>query len=66
MKLKCIIEMDLDSKDYEMTFKTTEVRHEDIDYYEVKQLLDKIFSDWVNQVEESGINSDENITKEIH
>ena len=44
----------------------TKVRHEDIDYYEVKQLLDKIFSDWVNQVEESGINSDENITKEIH
>lgn len=64
MKVKCIIDMDLESNDYEVSF--TSGNKEGIDYYEVKKFLQHVLADWSKQIEDSGIDSDDNVTKAIH
>ncbi len=65
MKIKCTIKMDLEDTDYEMGFEILEGRQDDIDYHQVKAFLLKVLDDWAEQME-TGIDSDENVMKEIH
>lgn len=64
-KWQCIIEIDLDEGDYEMKFHRKEGSGV-LEYDRVKKVFKSIVSKWCDEVENSGIDSDDNLLKEIH
>lgn len=66
MKVKCEIVLDLDTREYEMKFNNLSKPGGSMDYMQLKDMLMGIFKDVNQQIEGTGINSDEQVTKMIH
>ena len=65
MKVKCELNIDTETGEWEIRFWNKTKPGEPVDYTEVKPLLDQIFKSYDKQVME-GILSDDNVFKEIH
>jgi len=65
MKVKCEVTIDTESGDYEVQYWNVSEPGESIVYSDVSPLLKRIFNDNEQEVN-SGIDSDEQVFKEIH
>ena len=64
-KVQLKLDIDMDSGDYEIKFHNLSHPGESIDYSELQKLLSQVLTDFSLQIN-TGIDSDEQITKEIH
>jgi len=65
MKVRCRIEMDTEAGDYEVYFENKSNPGKSMNYHELKKMLSKVIKDWERKLE-TGIDSDEQVTKFIH
>jgi hypothetical protein len=65
-KLKVETILDLDEGSYELKFHRLSNPEFEIEWNEIKHILNKIFSSVEKQLDESGVNSTEQVTKIIH
>lgn len=65
MKVSCEVELDLDTKEYSLKFHTNPAGSE-VDLYELKDMLKKVFQDVDKQIEENGVDSTDDFLKQIH
>ena len=65
MKFKSRIEVDTESGEYEVHFENVSNPGENMDYYELREHLAKVFTDWGQSIEEDDDSSDQ-VIKSIH
>lgn len=66
MKVKCEIILNGEEKKYEIKFYNLSNPGVPVSYGDVRDILHKVFQDIDRQVEETGINSNDQVVKMIH
>lgn len=66
MKVRCEIDLNVDTGEYEMKFWNMSHPGRTIEYNEVRSMVKKVFMDTDNQIESTGNDSDERVTKIVH